>query len=44
VAIAPRTGKNITKGVLERGENLLQNGVPHFLFMLSRSSEIVWES
>jgi len=32
--LAPRTGK-IIKNVVERGENLLQNGILHFVFKLS---------
>jgi len=41
--IAPRSGKIIKNGlrVFERGENLLQNGILHFVFNLSQSSEIV---
>jgi len=38
----PRTGKIIKNGfnVFERGENLLQNSVFHFVFRLSQSSDI----
>jgi len=41
-AVVPRTGKIIKKGrrVFERGENLLPNGILHFVFTLSQSSEI----
>jgi len=39
-AIAPCTGK-IIKNAFERGDNCLQNGILHFVFMLSQSSEIV---
>jgi len=38
---ASRTGKII---VCERGENMLQNGILHFIFKLSLSSEIVLQS
>jgi len=43
--VAPGTGKIIKNGlrVLERGENLLLNGV-HFVFNLSQLSEIVLQS
>jgi len=42
-AVAPRTGKIIKNGlrVFEKGENLLHNGILHFAFNLSQSSEIV---
>jgi len=42
-AVAPRTGKIIKNGlrVFERRENLLQNGILHFAFKISQSSEIV---
>jgi len=30
--------------VFERGKNLLQNGILHFVFKLSQSSEIVLQS
>jgi len=45
-AVAPRTGEIIKNGlsVFERGENLLQNGILHFAFTLSQSSEIVLQS
>jgi len=45
-AVAPRTGK-IFKIILcgfERRENLLQNGIPLFVFKLSQSSEIALQS
>jgi len=40
--VAPRTGKIIKKGlcVFERGENLIQNGMFHFVFTLILSPEI----
>jgi len=40
VPAAPRTGKIIKNGlrVFEREENLLQNGILHFVFKLSQSS------
>jgi len=46
VAVAPRTVKIIKNGlrVFERGEHLLQNGIPRFVFKLSQSSEIVIQS
>jgi len=31
-------------GVFERGENLLQNGIPHIVFRFSQLSEIALES
>jgi len=45
-ALAPRTGKIIKNGlsVLERGENLLRNGLLHFVFRFSQSLEIALES
>jgi len=44
--VASPTGKIIENGldVFERGENLLQNGVLHFVLRLSQSSEIVLKS
>jgi len=35
-AVAPCKGKILKNGfqVFERGENLLQNGIPHFVFKL----------
>jgi len=43
--VAPRTGKIIKNGrVFERGENLPQNGMLHFVFNLSQSLEIVLQS
>jgi len=41
--VAPRTGKIIKNGlrVLERGGNLLQNGIFHFVFPLSQFPVIV---
>jgi len=44
--VAPRTGKINKNGprVFKRGENLLQNGILHFVFKLSQSSEIVLQS
>jgi len=44
--VAPRTGEIIKNNlsVFERGENLLQKGVLHFVFKSSQSSEIVFES
>jgi len=44
--VAPRTGK-INKNRLsffEKGGYLLQNGILHFEFKLSQSSEIVFQS
>jgi len=41
VAVAPRTGKIIRN---KRGENLQQNGILRFVFKLSQSSEIVFQS
>jgi len=40
--VAPCTGKFIKNGlrVFKRGENLLQNGILHFVIRLSRSSVI----
>jgi len=45
-AITSRTGKIITNGirVFERRENLLRNGLLHFVFKLSQSSEIMLQS
>jgi len=45
-AVARRTGKIIKNGlsVFEREENLLQNGILHFEFKLSQSSEIVLQN
>jgi len=45
-AVAPRTGKIIKNGlnVFQGGENLLQNGILHFVFRFSQSSEITLES
>jgi len=42
VVVAPRTSKIIRNrlNVFEGGENLLQNGVFHFVFRLSQSPEI----
>jgi len=41
VVVAPRTGKIITIiNVFERGGNLPQDDIPHFLFRLSQFSEI----
>jgi len=39
--VAPHTGKIIKNGlnVFERGENLQRNGILHFVFRLSQSSE-----
>jgi len=44
--VPPRIGKIIKDGpsVFEREENLLQNGVLHFVFKLSQSSEIVLQN
>jgi len=43
--VAPRTGKiNKNDLVFERGENFIQNGILHFVFKLSQSSEIVLQS
>jgi len=44
--VAPRTGKIVENGfhVLERGENLLQNGILHFMFKFSQTPEIALES
>jgi len=41
-ALASRTGKIIKNG--ENGENLLQNGILHFVFIFSQSSEIALQS
>jgi len=45
-AVVPRKGKIIKNdfSVFERGENFIQNGILHFLFKLSQSSEIVLQS
>jgi len=45
-AVVLCTGKIIRNGlrISERGENFLQNGILHFAFMLSQSSEIVLQS
>jgi len=45
-AVAPRTGKIIKNGlrVFERGENLLQIGILHFVLRSSQFSEITLES
>jgi len=45
VAVAPRIGKIIKNAlsVCERGEDLLQNGILHFVFRFSHSSEIALE-
>jgi len=44
--VVPHTVKIIKNGlhVFERGEILLQNGILHFLFKLSKLSEIVLQS
>jgi len=45
-AVVPRAGK-INKNslsVFERGENLLQRGILHFVFKLSQSSGILLQS
>jgi len=42
--IAPLTGKIIENRVFERAENLLQNGVLHFVFWISQLSEIELQS
>jgi len=51
--VAPRTGKFIKNGLrvfereenfLQREENFLQNGILHFAFKFSQSSEIVFQS
>jgi len=44
--VALPTSKIIKNGfrVFERGENLLQNGILHFVLKLSQSSEIVLQS
>jgi len=44
--VVPRAGKIIKNGhrVFEREENLLQNGVLHFVFKLSQPSELVLQS
>jgi len=46
VAVAPRTGIIIKNDlhVFERGQDLLQNGILHFVYKLSQSSEIVLQS
>jgi len=38
--LAPRTGKiiNTASVFFERGENLLRNGIQHFVFKLNQSS------
>jgi len=38
--VAPRTGKIIKKWRKLKGENLLQNGILHFVFRFSQSWEI----
>jgi len=44
VAAAPHTGKIIKNLVFfERGENLLQNGIPNFVFRLSQLSGMAME-
>jgi len=45
-AVAPRTGKFIKNhlSVFERWENLLRNGILHFVFRFSQSSEITYFS
>jgi len=44
--VAPRTDKIIISGlgVFEKGENLQQNGILHFVFKFSQSLEIVLQS
>jgi len=44
--VAPRAGKIIKDRlrIFEIGENLLQNGILHFVFKLSQSSEIILQS
>jgi len=44
--VVPCTGKIIKNGlrVFERGENLLQNSILHFVFKFSQSSEIMLQS
>jgi len=46
VDIAPHAREIIKNGlhVFEMGENLLQNGILYFVFRLSQSSEIAFES
>jgi len=39
--VAPRAGKTIGASVFERWENLLQNGVLHFVFRLNQLPQIV---
>jgi len=41
-AVTPCTGKIIKNGlhVFERGENLLQNGILHFVFTINQLPEI----
>jgi len=43
-ALAPRTDKIIKNSVFERAENLLPNGILHFVFKCSQSSKIVLQS
>jgi len=45
-AVERRTEKIIKNGqnVFERGENLLQNGILHFVFSFSQLSEIALKS
>jgi len=42
IFVAPHTDKFMKNGlsVFERGENLLQNGILHFVFKFSQLSEI----
>jgi len=44
--VAPSIGKinNYGFSVFGRGENLLQNGILHFVFKLSQSSKIVLQT
>jgi len=46
VAVAPRTGKVIKHGlnIFERREDLLRNGILHFVFKFRQLLEIVLES
>jgi len=46
VVVAPGTGQIVKNGlhVFDRGENLLQNGMLHFVFRFSQSLEITLES
>jgi len=46
VEVTSRIGRIMKNGlhIFERGKNLLQNGILHFVFKLTHSSEIVLQS